>query len=615
MRLVVFFLFIFSVNISFSQDQKLDSLITSLNSYQSKDTVRIKKLVAISNHLFLNDIDKATPYFKEAIDIAKHLNEYKRVSGLKTRFAENYVTRGLFKEALNEILSAVNILDSISAPIEDQIFTQNILSKVYRSYGDNKKSLDVILNVIELSKQRPLNMETPKYYYNASQTYLELKNYSKAEECLYKALELAKELKNEHLQVVMTSLIGDYYKNIKEYDKAKNMTLKSIPYYQEKKYTRNIASSYRILANIESLQGNHKASIPYYEKALKIFDEIGDLYYSKIVNQNLFIAYSIIQNQDKANAANQRYNKLKDSLDSKERKSLIAEMNTKFETEKIKKEKEIAELSSAKSNNLFIGSVVVACLILLSSLFYFGKLKARKKAELVTLELKETQKRLAIEKQYRDSELKALKAQMDPHFIFNTLNSIQEYIILNQKNLASSYLGKFASLMRKYLYHSDKGFISLKEEIDCLNIYLELEKVRFEDTLKYTIEVNNNLEAEHISIPTMIIQPYVENALKHGLLHKKDNRVLNVNFKKDNKYIICCIEDNGVGRKKSKEIQANRINIHQSFATKATENRLELLNFGRDSKIGVETIDLFAEDKSPKGTKVIITIPIIENSI
>lgn len=237
-------------------------------------------------------------------------------------------------------------------------------------------------------------------------------------------------------------------------------------------------------------------------------------------------------------------------------------------------------------------------------LFYRKKLAAKEQETQNALKNAEYENRLIALK------LENLKSQMNPHFIFNALNSIQEYIILNQKNLASNYLAKFADLIRAYLEHSSKGEITLKEEIDCLNIYLELEKLRFEEKLIYQIKTNDTIDVYDLKIPTMLIQPYVENALKHGLLHKKENRILNINFslKDDGTIIECIIEDNGVGREKSAFLNKNR---HKSFASEATENRLKLLNFKETNKIGVRIDDLFDSAKNPIGTKVTVTIPTI----
>ena len=149
---------------------------------------------------------------------------------------------------------------------------------------------------------------------------------------------------------------------------------------------------------------------------------------------------------------------------------------------------------------------------------------------------------------------------MNPHFIFNALNSIQEYIVTNEKKLAGKYLGKFADLMRMYLKHSQSKQISVQEEIDALSIYLELEKVRFDDTLDYQIQTDQLTGADLMNIPPLLIQPFVENSLKHGLLHKSNDRKLSVEFanSQDEDVVVCTITDNGIGRQKSAEINKMR---------------------------------------------------------
>ena len=233
------------------------------------------------------------------------------------------------------------------------------------------------------------------------------------------------------------------------------------------------------------------------------------------------------------------------------------------------------------------------------------------------LKIKENEKQLQLEKAAKDREmvflkLENLRSQMIPHFIFNSLNSIQEYILLIQKNLSCDYLGKFADLKRMYLNHSTKGTITLSEEIEALNQYLDLEKLRFEDSLDYQIQLPNGIDLEAIEIPTMLIQPYVENALKHGLLHRKGNRILSIKFKLDDfeRNLICLVEDNGVGRKKAKALSLKRAKSHLSFGTKITQNRLDLLNQGNTNKIVIKIEDVYSQAQEAIGTRVHITIPI-----
>lgn len=208
-------------------------------------------------------------------------------------------------------------------------------------------------------------------------------------------------------------------------------------------------------------------------------------------------------------------------------------------------------------------------------------------------------------------KLENLRSQMNPHFVFNALNSIQEYIMKNQRVQAGDYLGgKFADLIRTYLDHSVKGRITVQEEIDSLNMYLELEQLRFEERLQYEIKIDIEQNPDHFFIPTMLIQPYVENALKHGLLHIEGERLLNVTFSLDaaQHLIICTVDDNGIGREKAREIQAKRLRHHKSFATKATDDRISLLNYVLEKEASIEITDKHNGTQAT-GTLVTIKIP------
>ncbi|MFK7748013.1 MAG: histidine kinase [Kordia sp.] len=253
----------------------------------------------------------------------------------------------------------------------------------------------------------------------------------------------------------------------------------------------------------------------------------------------------------------------------------------------------------------FIISAVLVSLLLII-LYYKIILKKRDKQKNIELE------KLAQERELVFLKLENLRSQMNPHFIFNALNSIQEFIILSKKNLASDYLGKFADLIRTYLNHSNKGEISLRDEINCLKMYLELEELRFEDKLVYSVDIDESINTKTLMIPTMLIQPYVENALKHGLLHRKENRVLTIVLKKSDtkNTIICEVTDNGVGRAKALELNQRKNKTQKPFSAKVIEDRLVLLNYGREKHIGISIEDLYDNKiNASAGTKVIITIP------
>jgi len=222
-------------------------------------------------------------------------------------------------------------------------------------------------------------------------------------------------------------------------------------------------------------------------------------------------------------------------------------------------------------------------------------------------------KRNEIEKRLIHSQLSALKAQMNPHFMYNALNSIQALILKQDIKNSNLYLSKFSNLMRKVLDASGKDTISLQEESEILLLYLDLEKLRFGDEFNYRIHVDSEIDPYQVSIPSMILQLFVENALKHGLLHKKGEKIIDIDFTRMEKNLLCTIRDNGIGRVRSKEIK-DRINSgHRSFATDATEKRVELLNSYAHGEYQVEVLDLYNDDSSI-GTEVRIKIPFQSDS-
>ncbi|EDM44459.1 possible sensor protein [unidentified eubacterium SCB49] len=571
-------------------------------------------------HRNKGEIDSSLVYVKKAMSVFKDTKNEHLVYFTKNELAQvlqdqrdfvnaaknykeviNYFEKKGGKENILQALTTKMNLGTSYNSIRDYESSEKIFMELYNHpyvKEDNERLSSVCINLITVKRRmfdyaaavkfgeealaiekRPKSLSN--LYSSLASVYGSLNDFEKADLYYKKSLEINKRL--GRVRSINNNLHNIGYNLMKwgKYDEAEAAFLKSNKLFKESGNLTSLRSSYQALAEVNYAKENYKESINYFVKEGAIGDSIFGI----------------------------------------SKQKAISELEIKYETEKVKREKQEAEAQTAlvkeknkRQTNLLFGLVLIACLILLSSLLFFSRMKNKKKADLAILELKEAQKRLALEKQYRDSELKALKAQMNPHFIFNALNSIQEYIILNKKNLAGDYLGKFADLMRKYLKHSDAGTLTIQDEIESLEMYLDLESLRFEDTLEYSFNVSETINRDQLRIPTMLIQPYIENALKHGLLHRKTGRKLWVTFTKVNdKTITCCIEDNGVGRERAAAIKAQRHNTHESFATKATENRLDLLNYEKKRKIGVKTIDLFDEEGNAKGTRVILNIPTTTN--
>lgn len=217
-----------------------------------------------------------------------------------------------------------------------------------------------------------------------------------------------------------------------------------------------------------------------------------------------------------------------------------------------------------------------------------------------------------LNKMLSELELTALKAQMNPHFIFNSLGSIQNLINRDKKTEANIYLSKFAKLLRLTLDNSDKKEIPLADEINMLELYLGLEALRFNNQFEFKINLADNVDIYENKIPTLIIQPFCENAIKHGLLPKKADAMLTINFTLiDNDSILACeIIDNGIGRVQREKLKENAVISHVSKGIKITKNRLELVNHLRNKPAEIKITDLYHQDGSAAGTKVLVTIPL-----
>ena len=211
-----------------------------------------------------------------------------------------------------------------------------------------------------------------------------------------------------------------------------------------------------------------------------------------------------------------------------------------------------------------------------------------------------------------ESRLQSLRLQMNPHFLFNALNSIQQMILANEELVATRFLSRFSKLLRTILIHSDKETVTLKEELEILNLYIELEARRFKDSFRYKIECDNEIDEDEIKIPTLLIQPFVENAIWHGLMHQEGDRSLKIRFSEQDDFLRCIIEDNGVGRKKSEETKkANgQDKGHISKGIKVSLERLKTLHNRQGHEGSLAITDLHDENGNAAGTRIEINFPI-----
>jgi sensor histidine kinase YesM len=248
-------------------------------------------------------------------------------------------------------------------------------------------------------------------------------------------------------------------------------------------------------------------------------------------------------------------------------------------------------------------------LILTLSIFLFVYIYYRWQVGILRNQIQLLNDKVQLEKDLGKMALTSIKSQMNPHFFYNALNTIQAYIFTNDKKNASGYLAKFSTLTRMILDMSEKEWVTLSEEVNALSLYLELENMRFTEKIQFEIKYND-LDTDGIRLPSMLIQPYVENAVKHGLLHKLKDRELKIVFYVQLEVLYIRIEDNGIGRQRAQEIRSTHSSGHASFSTKANERRLDILNRMRNRKVSVEFTDLRDSNGHASGTIVTLCIPI-----
>ncbi len=223
-------------------------------------------------------------------------------------------------------------------------------------------------------------------------------------------------------------------------------------------------------------------------------------------------------------------------------------------------------------------------------------------------------KQSAQEARYRqklaETEMMALRAQMNPHFLFNCLNSIKFFIINNQPDKASDHLGKFGRLIRLILQNSEESLITLDLELEALQLYVELESLRFENKFQFNLKVSKDVSSEMIEIPPLIIQPFVENAIWHGLMHAQHPGVLNIEVSIEDEMLICVVEDNGIGRAEAARLRSKSVMKKKSMGLDITKNRLKLMDNNENKANSVHIEDLLDEAGNAKGTRVTLNIPI-----
>ena len=279
----------------------------------------------------------------------------------------------------------------------------------------------------------------------------------------------------------------------------------------------------------------------------------------------------------------------------------------------LKKDNQLKEQKIKQGAFIKKGLIVGILLLFLLGIFVFRSLSLKRKNEKLSMQKNFEVQQLENEKKQAELEMQALRAQMNPHFIFNCLSSINRFILKNEPKIASNYLTRFSRLMRMVLINSHKPLIALEDELQMLSLYLEMERLRFKNSFDYGITFLNAIDSDNIFIPPLLLQPFCENAIWHGLMHKEGESQLYIELSMQDNILNCIITDNGVGREKAEEMNSKTAEKEKSMGLKITTERLGLLNREKGLHNFYEIEDLKDELGNAAGTRVILKISFKES--
>jgi len=507
----------------------------------------------------------------------------------------------LYNELLNKNLSNYQEVEVYEGLGDNYLAVNDEMKSIF----NYQNGLDVANTHSIIPKITDLNSKIAKAYAQGGAN-------EEAETYFDNSLNLATQ-ENKKRAVSEKNTVADFYNQNNDYEKEiqlREETLNEIESMDDESEEEDLESpltpqrqNYKI-ANAFVAQEKYEEAIPYLKKSIEEADKKEDLVVEKDATRKLSEIYKGIGKFNEAANSYERYVDLVDELYIKKEQEIS--QATRFSREIALKQNRITSLENEREINesryklaeenkeltvknsrvqrWIIGSlIVIAILLLITAFVQFRSVKQQKYANNLLA-------------------LKSLRTQMNPHFIFNALNSVNSFIAINDERAANKYLSEFSQLMRSVLENSEEDFIPLVKEIELLEIYVKLEHFRFKDKFDYTINVDEKLKLSEFVIPPMLLQPYVENAVWHGLRYKEEKGNLTINFEHlDEESIRISISDDGIGRKKSKELKTEHQKKQNSKGMGNIKKRITILNNMYKDKVDVEISNVFENEE---GTRV-----------
>ncbi|WP_147314060.1 histidine kinase [Deminuibacter soli] len=503
------------------------------------------------------------------------------------------------------------------------VYALVIFGELYNTIDDIDAAMDFFRQAEEQRRKYHVSQKAPYLY--MGNVYFKRGMYDSAVACYQEQLHHIDTMQVDSLLKLRYAMfpktdMAQILLTQGQHAQAMEMLLTAYQFFKHGQDNNQVLKTLQLLGQASLDINRPQDALQYGRESIDLAMRTGAAQYLRDGNALLWHAYHSTGNTDSAYVYLTRYTALNNSIDVEQSARKLAFYKASIKNQE--NEARICQLEQQReTNNMRINMLLagIGALLLLGFVVLRNNMLKRRNEHIrreqleQELQLQKTEserQQAAFEKHTAELKMRALHAQMNPHFIFNSLNSINRFILKNETETAADYLTKFSRLIRLVLQNGDKNQITLAEELEMLDIYLKLEQVRFGDRFSYHIECEEALNADMLYTPPMLIQPFVENAIWHGLLHKPTRGLVTIHLYSEGDYLCCRITDDGIGRAKAAELKSKSANNRKSFGMRITSERLGLLQQQRKEKVTLEVTDLVDSYGEACGTEILIKLPV-----
>jgi len=580
-----------------------DSFMAVLKHNKAEDTNRVKTLLNLSYTIVYDRPDSSMNYADEAMELSEKLKWQKGIAGSFRQKGLVYYTLSDNVNSMDYYLKALKAGRTIHSEIFDASLYNNI-ANIYADLQDYNKALDYYSKYLSISRKLKSKIDEVRGLNNMGNVYFELNNEASGISFFNEALAISEEMGNKSMSASIYNNLGAIFLKRKNYTSALNNFEKSYELANESGNKNIKATALNGIAEIYLNQNKYSQAEDYSKRSLQISKEVNDLSWQVNALETLSEIYEKEKNYKNSLNTFKQALILKDSGLSNIKAQKITRMEMQYQFDKQQalnkatadKNRALAAAEINRQKVIRNASIGLGGLLLLIAVAGIVLYKRRK-------ELLEKKRESEFNVLVTDTEMKALRAQMNPHFIFNSLNSINDYIDKHDSVKATLYTTKFAKLMRMILENSEQKEIPIAEDLKALELYMQLEALRMNNKFTYEIKVDENIDQDNTLIPPLILQPFVENSIWHGFAQKQGEGKILIYIHKDGNMISCIVEDNGNGKDESAYTKAGDNTGKKSLGMKITKARIDIINSLKKSNAAVTTSYL------EEGTKIEVKLP------